>query len=386
MIYGSSIVFTRGLEYVVLFFAAGFLSKSDYGELEYYKKVIEVGSSVFAFGFPALIVSYTRSHKSKHYFFLLSLLFVISLAGIIGIFFSFFQLLFLIIPFIFYAIFFNGGITPAYLLVFKGSDYASYYKIVISVVFYSVVFASIYFFNVSAFAYVNVNYVLIPFALLYVFGILYKQKILAGELKRYWGLFRKLLMSSFTLVVSNFANLMFLYTDIFIIKILSKEASIEIANYSFALNIANLLMLIPLTLVQVDIEQLKKDRKYVFVLNKKIIILVSVAAVLLLFFYYIFTNNFFIDFKNTLSVFTIILVAKIFHSMSTLFGTNLLIAKLFKANLIVNLTMLVLNIVISYILYFEYKLIGVAFASVISLLIRYVILLILNRRITPKST
>ena len=37
-------------------------------ELEFYKKIIEVGANVLAFGFPALILSYTKSKESKIYY------------------------------------------------------------------------------------------------------------------------------------------------------------------------------------------------------------------------------------------------------------------------------------------------------------------------------
>src|SRR5690606_316421 len=87
--YGGSIDLSRGLEYVVRFFAAGYLGKEDYGQLVFYKKIIEVGSSVLAFGFPALILSYTKSKESKIYFYLLSLIFVSALLltlSIVGLF------------------------------------------------------------------------------------------------------------------------------------------------------------------------------------------------------------------------------------------------------------------------------------------------------------
>lgn len=379
IIYGSSILFSRGLEFVVLFFAAHYLVKSDYGELEYYKKLIEVGSSFFAFGFPALIISYTKSEASKKYFLLLSVLFVLFISVVSIVFLGPLNLVFLVIPFVFYAIFFNGGIVPAFLLVFKGSNQASYYKSIISALFYTVVFISLYYFDVKGQAYVAVNYVLIPIAALYLLFVLYRQQIVLHELKKYWGLFKKLLLSSFTLVVSNFANIMFLYTDIFIIKILSDQSNIDIANYSFALNIANILMLIPVTMVQADIEQLKKDKTYFISLHKKIIYLVALATILLLVFYYILTNTIFIEFKETYTIFAIILFAKIFHAISALFGTNLLIYKKFRDNLKINLFMLVVNIVVSYLLYIEFDIVGVAIGSLLSLAIRYVLLVRVNK-------
>ncbi len=378
LIFGGSIIATRALEYIVLFFAAHYLSKDNYGELEYYKKIIEVGSSVFAFGFPALIISYTKSEESKKYFFFLSILFVLFLALILAPFLSLFNHFFLLIPFIFYAIFFNGGITPAFLLVKKGSNYASIYKIVVSFLFYIIIFISLKYFNVTGKAYVFVTYILSPLTAIYLIYILLKQRLIKFKIKKYWKLFRKLLASSFTLVISNFANLMFLYTDIFIIKLLSNKANSEIADFSFALNIANMLLLIPLTLVQVDIEKLKNIQGHLNLLNKKIVLLILIASVFLIGFYKILIFSFFIDYNETFVLFLLILFAKVFHSLSTLFGTNLLIFKKYKENLIVNLSMLLLNIVLCYFLYKAIGILGVAIASSLSLFVRYIILIKLN--------
>ena len=40
--YATSIIISRGLEYFVLFYSALYLSKDTYGELEFYKKIIEL--------------------------------------------------------------------------------------------------------------------------------------------------------------------------------------------------------------------------------------------------------------------------------------------------------------------------------------------------------
>jgi O-antigen/teichoic acid export membrane protein len=362
------------LEYFVLLFAAHKLSKFDYGELEFYKKVIEVGSSIFAFGFPALIMSYTKSKDSKNYFFLLSILFVFFVASLSIGFLYYFNWLFLFIPFIFYAIFFNGGISPAYFLVRKGSKYSSFYKIIISLLFYGIVFISIYYFDIKGYAYVYVNYLLLPLFLIFIAINFIQEKIIWEALKRYWKLFRKLLWSSFTLVISNFANMMFLYTDIFIIKLLSQESNIDIANYSFALNIANILLLIPLTLVQVDIEKLKASYKYVSDLNKKIMILVIVASLLLSIGFYVLINTYFTEYSNIYILFLIILAAKIVQSMSPVYGAILVVFKKYKLNLYINLLTLLINIVLSYICYGYFSLYGIAAASVISLIIRQILL------------
>ena len=192
LIFGGSIIATRALEYLVLFFAAHYMSKDNYGELEYYKKLIEVGSSVFAFGFPALILSYTKSKQSKLYFCFLSVLFVFFIAFVSFLILGILNWLFLLIPFIFYALFFNGGITPAYLLVMKGSNSASFYKIIISILFYLILFVSIYYFDVTGMAYVVTTYVLSPLAIIYIIYEFFKQKVLKVKAKKYWRLFKKL--------------------------------------------------------------------------------------------------------------------------------------------------------------------------------------------------
>ncbi len=374
LIYGSSIVFSRGLEYLVLFFAAYYLTKSDYGELEFYKKVIEVGSSFFAFGFPALILSYTKSQNSKTHFFTLSFIFVLALSIVSAVIFAFTPWIIFVIPFVFYALFFTGGIAHSYFLVKKGSGFASYFKIIVSLLFYLVVFSSIYFFDVKGKAFVYVNYVLILPLVVFIGIELKREKLVIYQLKKYWRLFKKLILSSFTLVVSNFANLMFLYTDIFIIKLLSKNANVDIANYSFVLNIAALLLLVPMTLVQVDIEKLKTNKAYVSVLNKKIFKLTAVLTVALFIFFVILTQFLFVDYQDTLTLFLIILFAKSVQVFSPLYGTMIVVEKKFYKNLWINLTTLTLNVVVSLPLFYLMGVYGIAIASLIVLTIRQVIL------------
>lgn len=368
--YGSSIIIGRGLEYFVLLFAAHTLSKSDYGELEYYKKIIEVGSSFLAFGFPILILSYTRSEDSKNYFYLLSIISIFFIAIVASIFMGAFNFLFLIIPFLFYSLFFTGSVTQTYLLVSRGSNAASNYKIIISLAFYLVVFCSIYLFSVGGYAYVYVNYILFPPFLIYIGYILYKQNIIWKKVKRYWRLFRKLLYGSFTLVVSEFSNMMFLYTDIFIIKLFSEQANIDIANYSFSLNIGNMLLLVPMTLVQVDIEKLKTNFEFVKTLNKRISVLLAISSVVIIVLFYVLTTYLIPEYKETLGLFMVILIAKFIQAYSPLYGTMLNIFKRYNTNLIINLVTLLINIILSYLLFASYGLYGVAVASIISLFIR----------------
>lgn len=370
LLYGGAIVFSRGIEYLVLIFAAYFLSKHDYGELELYKKIIEVGSAFVAFGFPVLIISYTKSSDSKTYLFLLSVLFVFFITLVLSIFLILIGWGLLIIPFLFYSIFFTGGIAQSYILVQKGSDYASVYKSIISLLFYGVIFLLIYFFDVSGKAYVYVSYILLPFSLVYLWKEFTKQNIIIYKLKKYWKLFKKLLYSSSTLVMSSFTNLMFLYTDIFLIKLLSTEANKDIAEYSFSLNIASMLILIPMTLIQVDIERLKRDNTLPDKLNKKIISLLILGIITLVLMFHLLTTYLVVDYKNVLLLFLIIIASKAVHCISILYGTMLIVFKLYNTSLIINVVIFLANIFLSYLLYQYFNVYGIAIASLVSLSIR----------------
>lgn len=373
--YGGSIVLSRGLEYFVLFFAAGYLAKEDYGQLEFYKKIIEVGSSVLAFGFPALILSYTKSKESKIYFYLLSIIFVSALLltlSIVGLF--SYNWFLLILAMGFYGMFFTGGITQSYQMVYLGSNYASVYKIIISLLFYGGVFCLIYFAGIKGEAYLYPAIFLLPLMFLYTYFDFRKVRLELRKLKSYWKLFKKLLISSFTLVVSNFANLMFLYTDILLIKILSNSANTEIADFSFALNVSSVLLIVSTTLVQVDIEKLKSVPNYLYVLNKKIILFSIILASALVVVYYLIINSEIYDgYQNTFTLFLIILLGKVFACMSNAYGTNLTILKKFSINLNINILAFVLNFLICVVAYRFYGLIGLAVTSSCIFVMRFLL-------------
>lgn len=380
ILYGSSILFSRGLEYIVLLVAPLYLVKESYGELEFYKKIIELGAAFLTFGLPTLILSYPRSAESKKYFTFMSLIFITFLAILLFPFLIGSNYFFLLIPIYFHSVFFNNGIVPPFVLTYKGSSFASFYKIIVSALFYAIILGSIFLSSKPEFAFVYVNYVLLPVLMTYCIYYFYQNGILKSKLSKYWLLFKKLLINSFTIVVSNFANMMFLYTDIMIIKILSTNANTDIADYSFSLNISNALILIPLTLVQVDIEKLKTNKKYGTILNKKIIIFVLLLSILLLLLFVLLTQTLFENYKSTFIVFCILITAKIFQSLSVLYGAQIIIGKFYKENLIINTIALLSNVVISYFLYYKIGLIGVAMASLFTLIIRYVMLVILNKK------
>lgn len=381
LIYGSSIVVSRGLEYFILFYAALQLTKSDYGELEYYKKFVEGGSSILAFGFPTLILSYTKSNNSKIYFYLLSIVFVLIL-GVVLMPLGFVDpIWFLLIPALtFYALFFTGSIAQSYQIVQLGSNYASFYKIIISILFYGTIFVLIYAKIATGKSYLYPALILLPLSLIYA-GIEFKKvKVEFSKIKKYWKLFRKLLYSSFTLVISNFANLMFLYTDIFVIKLLSSNANTEIAEFSFALNVASILLIVATTLIQVDIEKLKQNSSYFYVLNKRIAFLTILMSLGLMGTYYILIENWYSLYNSTFTLFLILCVGKIFSSQANLYGTFLIIQKRFRLNLNINLIFLCLNLIVCWLSYQFIGLKGLAAASTLMLLLRCIIFFFYSKK------
>jgi len=371
--FATSIIVSRGLEYIVLFYAALYLTKDSYGELEFYKKIIELGAVGLAFGLPSLLLTYTKSHNSKVYLNLLGVLFVLTLSIIIAPVFWILDYQFLIIPILFHAIFFNNGIIPVFFITNFGSNKASLYKIITSVLFYVGVLMILILHSSPEHAFIFINYFLIGLGIVFIIILFDRYKINLAILKKYYSLFKKLLISSLTLVVSNFANVMFLYTDIMILKLISNTPNVDIANYSFVLNIANMLILLPFTLVQVDIEKIKA-LKNIRPKAVKIFKLVLLFAVIIIIFYLCLIKTYYKDYNSTLTLFLIIMIAKLSQTNSILHGAILLIKKKFRLNLIINITMLTLNIVLSYALYNIMMLNGIAIASVVTLTIRYFIL------------
>ena len=134
-----------------------------------------------------------------------------------------------------------------------------------------------------------------------------------------------------------------------------------------------MLIIIPFTMVQVDIEGIKKS----IALKKKafrIFKLCLTFCLLLSLFYILLVNTLYLDFSQTVIVFMIILFAKFFQAQSVLHGALLLVQKQFRINLMINLMVLFLNIGLSYIFYFLLGIIGIALASLLSLSIRFLLL------------
>lgn len=378
-LYAGSIIIARGLEYVVLLFSAYYLSKDVYGQLEFYKKIIELLAVGAAFGFPSLLLTYTKSNDSKVYFSTLSIGFILFLGLISAPILWLVDSQFLFIPLIFHSIFFNNGVLPVFCLTFYGSKMASYYKAIISIFFYLGVFLLVIFSSSPEKAFITVNYYLLAVGVIFLSILNKRINYEFNVLRRYYKLFIRLLTSSLSLVLSNFVNIMFLYTDILILKLISNSANSDIANYSFALNIANMLILIPFTFVQVDIESIKRY-KGLKLKVKRIFKLVLLLASFLVIIYYGLISVFFQDFSETMLLFIVILSSKIIQANTVFYGALVLIEKMFKMNLAINISILLLNIFLSYYLFQNYGLNGVAIASLISLATRFVLLSRLTKR------
>jgi len=375
--FGSSTIISRGLEYLVLIFLASYFSKEIYGRFELYKKIIELTSCFLAFGFPTLIMTYTKSSLSKINFTLLSILFSAILLIIIIPIFSYWNILFLIIPILFYTHFFySGSIIQSFNLVYLGSQYAGYYKLIVSFLFSLVIFLFAYYFNYKYKSLINACYLLYLIMLIRYIFIFYNylSSGLFDNIKKYSKLFFKILFSSFTLVVTNFVSMAFLYTDIFIINLLDINPMPVIGDYSFVLNIANVLLIIPLTIVQVDINNVKYDNTLIINLIKKIkkYILLFIIPVIII--YLLLTNLIVHKFDNTTTLFILVIFAKIFQALTIPYGFFLIIKKDFSFNLMINILSLVLNIVLSYLLYNSFGVYAIAFVSIFVLAFRYLML------------
>ena len=136
-----------------------------------------------------------------------------------------------------------------------------------------------------------------------------------------------------------------------------------------------------MTLVQVDIERLKSDKRYVKRLNKNITYLVLLSALILIFIFYVLTGYIFTSFEDMFVLFLLILVSKIFQALSTLYGTMIVVKKRFKTNFLINIIAFVSNIILSVVLFSKLGIYGVAVASLLSISLRQIFLVKYYRNI-----
>ena len=374
---------SRGLELAVMFFAAHYLAKAVYGDLEYSKKVLEVGGIFLSFGFPVLMLTYTRSQKSKIYLLAYAVMFVLLLATGLAFIAYWFHFHRYVPGIMFYALFFSGGIFPAYILVRYGSDKASLYKIFFSLLYWGLILSFILYYTHPENSFLVVAGGLLIPGMAFIAWELRRNDFRTDIFGKYIRHYRKLLYGSLALVLSNFTNIMFLYTDIFVIRYFSPRPQIDIADYSFSLNGANVLMLIPFTLVQVDIHHLKFKERYYRILQKRIGILTLAGVVFLIGAYWVLIHYGVPKYGNTFGLFLLILTAKFFQAQGVLFGTGIVILKKYSLNLKINIFILILNVMLNIVLFKTAGLYGIALASAFSLLLRYGLLFYFYRKYLP---
>jgi O-antigen/teichoic acid export membrane protein len=165
-----------------------------------------------------------------------------------------------------------------------------------------------------------------------------------------------------------------MYSDVLLVKTLSPP-EVEtglLGQYGFCLTVANMVLLLPTSIVQVDLEKMKQKGfqigPVVFKSHKLLLLSTIFVGVA----YLSLVNFVFQDYKETSIVFFIILIGKYFQGASMPLGTLNLIAKKYGRNLYINIIVLVLNVVISALVYSDYGLIGIATTSATLLVIRYV--------------
>lgn len=379
LLYGASTVFGRGLEYVMLILAAALCTPEAYGEFEFFKKVIEFSSILVAFGTPTLLLTYTKGEFSRVNLTAVSLFFSIFITAILFPIYYIFHVEHLVLPTLFFAtLYYSGSIIQSFFVVSKGSNYSAWYKIAGSTVFNGILIFYLWSYNASSNAIVVVSNICLVVFGFFVIGIFrsYYLKGMLRHIKRYIKLFYNILYGSFSMVMNNFINIAFIYTDIFIIKYLSEtdQANVLIGQYSFPLNIANALVIIPITIAHVDIEAIKKN----VALFKKVVernrLGLLVGLIGLPFVYAIvlwITDD---KYAGTWLLFIILVLAKFVQSLSIPYGMMVVLKKEFTFNLKLNLTSLILNISLSVILYPWFGIVGVAFASFSALFIRYFVI------------
>jgi len=377
IIYGISTIFGRGLEYLVILFVSAYLSKEVYGEFEFYKRTIEFLMIIVSFGTPTLILSYTKSSKSKANFLLISIIVsVVILLFLIPIL-SYFGYVFLWRAVLFYSLFFySNSIVQVFNLVENGSNRNALYKIIGSLIFNSLIVFFVIYSNDKSKAIIYASTFALVIYLPYLLMVLHKYYVnkYFVHFRKYFKLFLNLLYGSFTLVLNSFINIAFLTTDIFIIKLFTDDKILSntlIANYSFPLTLSGALIIISLTISQVEVEKVKRNHSIIYQVISKINTLTLISSILLFISYYLLVNYQYTHFKETIGVFSLILIAKIFQALSVPYGMIVLIKKKFNLNLKINLFILLFNLLFSIVAYEYLSLYGIALISLISLILRY---------------
>ncbi len=371
--YSSSILFGRGLEYLWFFIISYYATKEQYGTFEFYRRIIEFFAVFASFGFPALMMTYSKGKKEKNKFFIAGMFLSFSITIFTGIALLLFGInyLFLIVPILFYSIFhYSNSIYQAYNLVQKGSKYAAIYKSIVSILFTVSILISFFIIEEKELAIIYCTFPLLLLGMVYFFNDFNFQTIKNG-CQSLWETLRIQFVNGGVLFLTTVANTFFLTIDVLIIGYYSGTSTPKLAEYNFPLMIASTLLIIPMTMTNVDIENYKLSHTKFLSSLKKNTVFTLIASLFVFGFYLLLINSFYPDYKNTMLIFSIILASKIVQSITAPYGVYLGTKGIFIYQFKVLLLSLGLNTILSLLVYNKYGLVGIASISFLSLLIRF---------------
>lgn len=379
LLYGTSILFGRGIEYLLFFFLAYDMSQRDFGEFEFYKKILEFGSVFVAFGTNSLILTYTRGLQVKVSFLIFSCLLTLAIVIFITPLLYWYDYLFIAIPLLYFAQFHHANsIIQAFGLVAYGSKNNAYYKIIVALIFSVLIL--LFYFNITETpkALVYASYPVYSMGMVYLLYVLRRHWQFDGilKIKTFFKLFIGQLGNMAALIAGNISNVAFLVTDIFVIRFMAKSedlALVEVAIYSFALTIASLIIIIPNTILSVDLEKMKYNLDAFDAAKSKIVTLNLIIIPLVFIGYTLGVTFIYTEYNGTLMLFGLILISKFLQILGMPYGTYLSIKRKYVLNFSINLSVMLFNIVLSISLYLYLNLLGIAIGSLVSLLIRFLL-------------
>lgn len=374
VLYGLSILIGRGAEFGVLFLLGIFFTKSDYGQIEYWKKMIEIFSVFFSFGFPIILLTYSKNEEEKNRYYLYGIVAVFFFMLISSPLFYLNNLSFLLLPIAFHAIFaHSGSLTQTYHLLNPDSNYPVFYKLITALLTASGLLLCAFVFHFGIYSYVVTLTALI---IIYSFYLVFLfRKIVSLDLLRNILEIKTLFSKSFYIVFDSVFNLAFFASDIFLIKLLlqKNEALEGVANYSFPLNIASLLMMVSMVIVQMEMNSLKKDHIIIKEIARKVDTFLIVAIVFLITGYWLLITYYAFDYGSTFTLFLILVMVKFFQSSSMTHGNLCLIKGYYKKIFFISVISFIGNILFGYLTFSFLGIYGIALSSFLFVFLRFYI-------------
>ncbi|NNL08716.1 MAG: hypothetical protein HKP38_05785 [Croceitalea sp.] len=238
----------------------------------------------------------------------------------------------------------------------------------------------LFYFNITETpkALVYASYPVYSMGLVYLLYVLRRHWQFDGilKIKTFFKLFIGQLGNMAALIAGNISNVAFLVTDIFVIRFMAKSedlALVEVAIYSFALTIASLIIIIPNTILSVDLEKMKYNLHAFDAAKSKIVTLNLIIIPLVFIGYTLGVTFIYTEYNGTLMLFGLILISKFLQILGMPYGTYLSIKRKYVLNFSINLSVMLFNIVLSISLYLYLNLLGIAIGSLVSLLIRFLL-------------